>query len=220
MVEVWHLIENGRFDDACVAADKEAAGSTSLLPLRNKVLALLNLERYEEAAQTCREVIRRDGADTDSDFIYLGVACWLRSEYDEAVTAWQSATNTTYTDAAGGVEIPLMLLYASTKLENEELKTRSLKKLRSLCKKPSSVWPRPVADYMLGTLTEDDVRSRISAQPILRARQLCNAAFYFGLERLMWNDADGCRQFMQEACAQSTSSLLEHEYYLAKAETR
>ncbi len=218
MNNVWDLVKSGNYDEACVAADREAAKSPSALPLRNKVFALLNLGRYEDAMQLSRQIISRTNGESDSDFIFLGVACWLRAGYDEAVSVWQNATNTKYTDAAGGIEIPLLLLFAAAKLQNDELKTQSLEDLKTLCIRPRSSWPGPVASYVTGTLTEDDVRSRLSAQPILRAKQLCQAAFYFGVMRLLQNDPDGYRQFMHESRTQGTSSLMRPEYYLAQAE--
>jgi hypothetical protein len=220
MSNVWDLVKSGRYDDACVAADKESSETSSALPLRNKVFALLNLGRYVEATQVCRQIISRTSGESDSDFIFLGVSCWLLEEYDEAVSTWQSAANTKYTDAAGGVEIPLLLLFASAKLQNEELKTQSLKELQTLCKKSTTSWPGPVANYVLGKLTEDDVRSKMSAQPVLRAKQACQAAFYFGVMRSMQQDTNGYRKCMQESCEQGAVSLMKQEYYLARAEIR
>ena len=108
MVSAWDLIKEHRFEDARVAADAEYARSGSLLPLRNKVLALLCLREYDKAAALSTAIIDRD-SQTDSDYIFLGVSQWLRGQHDAAVASWHAALRTKYADAAGGVEAPLFL---------------------------------------------------------------------------------------------------------------
>jgi len=71
---VWALIEAGQYEQACHLADREAAASPSLLPLRNKVLALLNLRRFDEAEALSKLIIERRGGETESDFTMLGIA--------------------------------------------------------------------------------------------------------------------------------------------------
>lgn len=56
--DVWSLIQNGRFDEACEKADSEYNNSKSVLVLRNKVYALLHLKKYEECNALTEEIIR------------------------------------------------------------------------------------------------------------------------------------------------------------------
>ena len=79
-------------------------------------------------------------------------------------------------------------------------------------------WPGPLVGFVLGRLSEEDVRSRISAQPILRARQTCQAAFYFGVLRLLQRDNGAYVEYMRESCSQGAVCPLEPEFYLAAAE--
>src|SRR5579871_1590219 len=112
MESVWDLIESGEFAAACRLADEQSASSTSLLPKRNKVIALLNLGKLEQAAELSRAIIATNGGSTDSDFHRLGVALWLQGEFDGAIAAWQAGSDTDYTDAARGVKNCLLRLYA------------------------------------------------------------------------------------------------------------
>ncbi len=219
MSTVWDLVKEGKYEDACVAADREAAKSLSLGPLRNKVYALLHLERYEETAKLCLDLIERRKGETDSDFISLGICHWVLGRHDEAVAAWQAACKTKYTDAAGGVGPPLFLIYASSKLGDKKLRGKCITQLRRRFKSRAACnWPGPLAGFAIGKLTEEEVRAAVDSTPILRERQTCQAAFHIGVQRWIDGDEAGFFEHMQECQEQGAISPLEEEYYLARAE--
>src|SRR5580698_7696231 len=110
---VWDLIKLGRFEEACQAADPEFAKNGRIGPLRNKIFALLHLSEYDECICLSRKIISLDKHSADHDSIFLGVAYWLQSRHDFAVEAWRMGLDAQYTDAAGGVGIPLILRFAS-----------------------------------------------------------------------------------------------------------
>lgn len=78
------LIKAGEFQKACVRADTEFGASGNIFPLRNKVIALLQLDKVDEAIRLSEEIIGLNAGSTDSDFI--GV--WLGGSSDNL--SWQS----------------------------------------------------------------------------------------------------------------------------------
>jgi len=220
MEDVWDLIKAGRFVEACRAADQEAAEDPSdVLPLRNKVLALLKLGQHQAAAVLCEEIIRRDRGESDSDFIFLGVAFWLQGLFDLAVGAWERGLNTKFTDAAGGVEVPLLLRAAGIRTGDAGLTKEAMRLLARFSGDPRRVnWPAPLAGFVLGSLSEAQVRELFSSQPMMRAKHICQSAFHFGIAHLAVGDHRRFVSSMRECCSQGPITLLKQEYYLGMAE--
>jgi len=219
MANAWDLIKAGKFDQACAAADQEHDQAGSILPLRNKVLALLNLAEYEQAATLSNFVVQGNGGDTDRDYIFLGVAHWLQGQADEAINAWRQATRTDYTDAAGGVEAHLLLSYAGVRNVLPALRRESILALEVLSRAPvAKNWPGPIASHVSGRINEADLRESISLQPVLHAKQTCQAAFHAGVMNLLHHDDFAFQERMREAAAQGPFSLTKQEYYLALRE--
>jgi len=221
MSAVWQLLQDGRFEEACSTADREYSETQSLLALRNKVYALLRLDRNREAAILCDDIIGLDGGNSDSDYISLGVAQWRDGRRIEAVATWQLASDTKHTDAAGGVDVWLLCYFAAVKLADKTLMNRSESKLKSIGKRRSIAnWPGAVALFILGKLTEDELLATRSEQPLLRARQLCKAEFYIGVMRLISGDLAGYRVHMHRSLSYGAVCPLGPEYYLADVESR
>jgi hypothetical protein len=221
MSKVWELIKIGEYEKACRVTDEEFNKSSSILPLRNKVFALLRRQRYRDAALLCDKIIRLRNGDTDSDFIFLGTSCWLDGRQDEAIAAWQSSSDAKYTDAAGGVEICLLLLYASIKRSDNSLRQECESTLEASCRQPAiRNWPGPIARFVLRKLSEDALLSATSGQPTLKAKQLCQAEFYIGVMRLADGDLERCLTHMMRSTSLGEACLLKQEFYLADAEVR
>jgi hypothetical protein len=218
VMDVWECLQNGRFVDACDAADKEFADSSSILPLRNKVYALLSLSRFDETIELCNRIITLTHGSTDSDFIMLGVAKWILRQPQEAIETWSGAKNTKYTDAAGGIEIYLLLFFASIIRGDDAMRDRIAKKLRQLCRRGEiGNWPAPIAAFLLRDLTEDQLLELVARQGSLRAKQLCQALFYIGVLKLAAGDRLGFMDCMRNCCEHGSSVLTKQEYYLARA---
>jgi hypothetical protein len=214
---VWDMVKNGDYEGACRAADEEFARTASPLPLRNKVFALLCLRRYQEAVSLAQFVRDEQQGEVQTDFLFIGVGCWLQGRQAEAVRAWLGATSAKYTDAAGGVTEFLLTHYAAVRAGDEPLRKKMERRLQAKTKR-SGEWPSALAEFVVGKLTEKELLSRMSDNPILRTRQLCQAEFHIGVMRLARGDEGGFLESMGRSCSQGPSSLLELEHYLAFAE--
>ena len=212
MSKVWELVKLGKFNEAILAADTEIARSESVLPLRNKIIALLNLERYQDAVILCDRIIERESGESETDFINLGVSYWLQKIPNDAIAAWSRGKKAKYTDAAGGVKIPLLLFYAAIRMGDKKLQMESIKQLKSILGEASAVnWPGPIAEFMLDTTSAAIFLSKISQQPILRERQICQADFYIAVKHLEQGNNDGLKKFMQMACSHESVSLVQRQ---------
>jgi tetratricopeptide (TPR) repeat protein len=220
MSDVWELVKSGDYDRAVRAADEEFKQTSSVLALRNKVFALLQLRRYDDAANLCSDIIELRQGENDADFIFLGVSYWLRGRVDPAIASWRAASNTKYTDAAGGVGLWLLLFFAAIKLNDSSLRQESEARLSAFCKESEiDNWPGPIARYVLGHIGETELLSATSSQPILKSKQLCQSEFYIGV-LAMANNNRSHMIHMTKSISQGVVCFVKPEYYLAEAEIR
>jgi lipoprotein NlpI len=219
MPSVWDLIQLGKFDEACTLADSEFKQNGDVFPLRNKIFALLQLNKFDESIRLSEQIIESTDGNADRDFIFLGVAHWCKDQRDLAVQAWKSGLHTQYTDAAGGVEVALLLLFASAITQDEKLEKEALSLVKKASKSKRMInWPGPLADYMLGKISEEALRSRVDAQPILHEKQTCQADFYVAISRFLSSDKKAFQDRLTACAKVSPHCYTKPELYLAKAE--
>jgi tetratricopeptide (TPR) repeat protein len=219
MSSVWDLIKLGNFEEACALADAEFKENGNIFPLRNKISALLQLNKFDECIRLSEQIISSNDGSTDSDFIFLGVAHWSKGQRDLAVKAWKSGLHTQYADAAGGVEVPLLLLFAAAITQDKILEKEALSLLKKASKSKRMInWPGPLADYMLGKISEETLRSLVDAQPILFEKQTCQADFFVAISRFLSGDKKAFQDGLTACAKSSPYCYLEAELYLAKAE--
>jgi hypothetical protein len=216
---IGDLIKAGEFQRACVRADAEFEESGNIFPLRNKVIALLQLDKLDETILLSEKIIRLNAGSTDSDFIFLGVARWLKRQPVLAIEVWKTGLKSKYTDAAGGVEIPMLLLFASVRMLDKKLEKEATNLLKKACRtKRTMNWPGPLAQYLLDLISEAEMRSRIDAQPILYEKQSCQADFYAGLKRHTSGDEVGFQERLESCIGHGIVCSFKAETYLAKGE--
>jgi tetratricopeptide (TPR) repeat protein len=230
------LIKAGRYEEALVAADEESLRHHSHRRLGNKVLALLAMKRFAEAASLSKHLIELDRkAANDGDYLHLGIALWNQGYYDEAVSAWKESYVAAYTDAAGGVHVPLLLLYASIRLGRQDLRVEATERICHIMdsstpsdaighslQPPIMNWPGPLALFMCGRMAQTELRSfvtRVGLPDALRCRYNCQATFFIGVDRLARGDTAGFCLAMKEACSERGPAMIEAEFYLAQAES-
>lgn len=183
-MDIWSLIQQGKFEEACEKSDIEFEKTKNLYILRNKVYALFLLQDYDEVINTTKKIIENRGGETDSDFIFLGIAYWITGNKSLAIQTWRNAEKCKYTDAAGGIELQIILYFASVNLNDLALKKRVLKAIEKKIKSKASVnWPGPLGTFILGQVSKEELLSFISETPILKERQLCQAYFVIAILR-------------------------------------
>lgn len=220
-LNVWFLIQEGLFQEACKKADLEYEETKNILSLRNKVYALLHLEKYQEAILLSNKIIELRNGETDSDFVFCGIANWLLGNKSEAVQQWHNGESCKYTDAAGGVELQVILYFAAIRMKDETLQSGVVKTLKKLLKsKRSSNWPGGLGKYILGEITEEAMVANIPNIPILKERQLCQTNFVVAIKELEKGNTSEYKKKLQASIAYGPSSYLEQAFYLAKGELK
>jgi hypothetical protein len=218
-LSLWSLIEHSEFEKACEKADQEFISSGSILALRNKVYALCHLKKYFLAISLCKHLIKTTKGDTESDFKFLGIANWIVANTTEAIEAWQESQTCAYKDASGGIEIQLLLYFASVKTGQDSLKAASVKTIKKLFKSKSATnWPGPLGHYLLSEMSELELFASVATVPILKERQLCQAYFVNAIKKLEVGDEDGYYEKLRDCISYGPQSYLSQMYYLAKGE--
>src|SRR5262249_44232559 len=148
------------------------------------------------------------------------VCYWYLGQPMPAVEALRQSDLAPYTDAAGGVQPPALLLYAAERLQNEVLRKEALSSLHKFAQSSTTNWPAAIAAFLveeIGTAElEDSIESQAQAVN-LKIRWHCQADFYIALRALR----EGNRQIFIDRMTQSAESTrgeLEDEYYFAKWE--
>jgi tetratricopeptide (TPR) repeat protein len=217
--DVWTLVLQDRFQEACEQADAEYQQTGEVFPLRNKVSALLLLKQYPEALALSARVIKQDGGDVEIDFITMGIAHWAMGNQKQAIQAWRSAENCTYTDAAGGMQLQIILYFAGLRTEDENLSARSLQKIKKLAGEDAAVnWPGALGPYILNQIGAEEVQAAVSTVSVLKERELCQKSFVDGIKELEHNNKKGYTHALQACISYRPHSYLEPLHHLAMAE--
>ena len=219
-VDIWELILMGKFQMANDLAQMEFDNSHDVLPLRNKVYALLHLRKYEEVVQLTNKLIETTNGEVDSDFISCGIAHWALGKKEEAITCWRQSQKSKYTDAAGGIEVKVILYFASIKEDLKQLKNEMIKDIRKLIRPKVAVlnWPGPIGNYVLGEMSDNELLSRVATVPVLRERNLSQAYFAMAIKKLEEKNLDDYRAWLKKVIEFGPTVYLEHFFYIAKIE--
>lgn len=218
-MDIWTLIENGHFEQACEKADLEYEQTGNIFPLRNKVYALFHLGKYEECVELTEQLIKLRNGETSVDFLFCGIANWLLDRKRDAVLLWHRGEQSIYKDAAGGMDLEIVLYFSAIKISDNLLKAETIKKIKKLVKsKRAANWPGPLGNYLLGDIADDILLSYVSNIPVLKERHLCQAFFAMAIKCLEQADIEGYKRNLQNSISYGPSSYLEQMYYLAKGE--
>jgi tetratricopeptide (TPR) repeat protein len=243
MANAWELIRNKQYQAAIDECTRLYMETKSTSHLRNRGAAFQLLKDYKSALADYQRVIEIEEPQSQhsGDYIRLGICYWWLEKPSQTVAAWRQALTTPYTDAAGGVQAPVMLLYAAQRLKDAELIYESLVILTKMWRnherrrKSKQIrgegitqtdfayqglfgWPGAITPFILGKLKSAELRTWVSVaakdNDILRARFQCQADFYLSLDALRKGDIAGFKAAMVH-CAGSRYGELEDEYYLA-----
>jgi tetratricopeptide (TPR) repeat protein len=246
MTNPWRLIEEKQYP-AAIEEYSRLFSETRRVPfLHNRAIAYLLAGSVREALRDWREAIELTPThmQPSSHYLFAGVCHWHLGDPRQAVATWEQGLTANYTDAAGGVEVPAILLYAAERLYDAELRAQSLQRLRRLWhgfqkraqqRKQRSgksahddfvhpglaTWPGPVVPFLLGLITEGEFAGYVHSegQATLRVRRQCQVDFYSALVVLSRHDTVQFRKGIAK-CADNEYGMLEHEYFLARWEVQ
>ncbi|HEV3412203.1 MAG TPA: hypothetical protein VG101_06985 [Puia sp.] len=216
---VWDLIATNKFEEACLQADMDYKANENIFTLRNKVYALFHLKKYVEAAELISYIREMTKNQTDSDAIFLGIAYWFLNEKEKSVKIWKEGIGSKYTDAAGGVELQIILYFSSISLQDIKLKEQSAKAIQKIVKAKRAVnWPGPLGAYVIGRISEEELFSKVSTIDFLKERNLSQAHFVKAVRCLELGEIKPYESELRKSVDIGPRSYVEQMYYLAEAE--
>jgi hypothetical protein len=218
---VWELIKSDHFEEACIVADEQYLSTKNESILRNKVLALLHLQKYNDVIELCDIIIGIRNGEADVDFILSGIAFWGLDNESKAIEYWQNGEKSKYADIAGGIDVLLLQYFASIKLNDSKLLLSVKKKIKKLLKnKIATNFYGLLGNYVLDEITENELFSSVTMTNILRERQLCRMDFILGVKALETKNFDLYKRKLIDCVSYGVNSYLERSLYLARIELK
>ncbi len=218
-----HYISSGEWELARRAMTAEMAKyGPALAYFSNRGICSLALGETEAALKDFQRSGKAQPGVEEGNFVMLGVANWLAGGYRKAVEVWELALSSRWVDAAGGVEAPALLFFASKRRPGIFPVERSLALLRERwAPRLAKIWPGPIAGFLLGEMDLDTFLVRQTfANSILEEKRLCQAHFWVATSLL---GQVGSEQYADHLRAstkptQHNVAIFKPEYWLARAE--
>lgn len=219
--QAWHFLRVGRQQEAIDLYTACFEKSGKYIYLYNRGLAHFEAGHYEAALEDFRLVTANENPNfiADTYFIYQGICYWYLNQPSKVLPIWEKGLTAPYTDAAGGVVLPSLLLYGAERLHNPDYRKHALQLLRKHARRKLRGWPGPIVPFLLGKITITELYQNAQATPsdILRSRWQCQADFYAALRAWREGDGDTFKTSMKR-CAENPYGYHEVEYYLARWE--
>lgn len=157
----------------------------------------------------------------------VGVALWLLGERQAACEDWaqeiarRRAGEFYFLDAAGGVQVPSLLWWASAHPGLAKWRDAAAAELEDRWNakeyEPRG-WPRPIAGYLLGFLDESEFLTTAQSPTVrLQQRRQCVAHFYVGAKSLAAGDLQCYREGLAETLNYG-ENVIDSEFRLARGE--
>lgn len=215
----WDLVENGAYGEARELYTALYANQGGRFYLHNRGICALLQGDYAAALADFTQATVESGTryHNDSDSISQGICFWYLGQPTRTVECLKHSLAAAYTDAAGGVEAPALLLYVAERLDNSTLRQEALRLLRRHARRKLTVWPGPIVPFLLGKIDVLRFEQEARTVPALQARWQCQADFFIGLRALQAGDNQLFAEYMTR-CVVHPEGLLEHEYYFARWE--
>lgn len=112
MTKIWSDLRRGHLDEAIRSAREEYEASGGVREFRHLACSQIYASRLQSACATVAEFRSRHRYSTDIDAKISGTALWLLGNYEGAVREWIGGLHVDYADTAGGVTVPLHLMFA------------------------------------------------------------------------------------------------------------
>jgi lipoprotein NlpI len=183
----------------------------------------LEMGDYSAAIEDFEQMIAITPPKFMGDLYYLfpGICYWYLGQPAETVELWRKSLTTPYTDAAGGVIPPALLLYAAERLDDGELRQEAMRLLRKHARRKLTEWPGAIVPFLLGKIDETELEKRLEVAEVepLRSRWQCQADFFIALRALREGDEMKFQAYMRR-CAENVHGYSEPEHYLARWEVK
>jgi hypothetical protein len=124
-------------------------------------VAYLWLRQYDAAFEHFSEFNKHHRHHIVVTYGMAGTAKWCLGDAGAAVEQWREGLKCQYTDWAGGVDLPLLLCFASIVrpmiIERREARQILQKRLASPF---ATRWPAPLGRYMMDEIDEEELRKK------------------------------------------------------------
>ncbi len=218
---VWQATWQGDYHNALRIYDSE------LVPLNepkvigdmtNLGILYVLMSRFDKALEVFREA-RSLPSPPAIPVPFIGAILWMQGKHEDACADWayeikrRRSGEMTHSDEAGGVEVPVLLWWASAHTGLEEwrkLAEQELKRRWRAKRCQTSRWPGPLVPYLLGQTTDnapsdDMLLNHVSAYsadyPRINFRYQCLAHFYLGTAYLAKGDTAEYQAHLKEVLA-------------------
>ena len=156
---------------------------------------------------------------------HVAAVLWLRGEAAEAADIWrytvrQLAKNRfTHSDFAGGMQCSCLSWFAATSLSNVDVRDEAEHFMdKKLLSRRGESWPGPVAAYLLGRMSAQELCHAAASADGIKERQLCQAEFYIGVHQCAHGRLSEALTSFTSAADRLWPASIEMEYYLARHE--
>jgi tetratricopeptide (TPR) repeat protein len=216
----WELLQAEK-EKTALKLLKEAAKMDPTLPtLSGAGTAFLWAGAYHDAKALFDEMVN-SSPEVEAGYEWSGVASWLLADPTEAVRVWKNGLSARYRDAAGGVDIPLLLYFASVRRPDvanvAEIKHLLAERLKSSWARN---WPAPLGKFVLGKITEAKLRQEAldPDDDFAQREQTARVSFYVGVVALERGDKNAYEEGLR-TCKDVPDNEDVCEFHLARWET-
>lgn len=215
----FELLTAGRYEEALSAFQTQYAQRRSDGVLNNVGFSQLALRRFDEARDTFDQVLSRH-RDWGSQFGHCGVVRWIQGDRLAAVKLWEEGLEATYQDAAGGLQLPLLLYFAGVRAPDVTSASgaRDVLAARANDIRAAGQWPTPIAQFLVGSKTLEALRTTSAASDAgSEVRRSALVEFYAAVRALESRDQEAWKRGVG-ACAANRGAEQVNEWHLARAE--
>jgi hypothetical protein len=220
--ELRSLIE-GHFEEVLPTLEKKYAEHAR--PWLGTVLMLgqgyLHAGQLDDAKRILDEYNELpEGKKMESAYAWAGVPQWLLKNPIDACDKWKIGLECQYRDMSGGMHSPLLLYFASTTHPEAFDREKAKMLIRERAASPKSIyWPGPIGKFLLGEITEEQLREEASKMPYepKKEKQFGMVHFYSGVLALGKGNKAKYLERMKR-CADIRESKMSPEGFLAQHE--
>jgi tetratricopeptide (TPR) repeat protein len=216
----WALLQDQKFDEALPLLEQAFQLHRTPAMLNNVAMAKLGMEDYVGAQEAFTYSLENNPNKNEFGYIHIGVCEWCQGNPHIAVETWKSGIGCQYSDAAGGMSIPLLLIFAGTVLHDNSLPLLAEQEILTRMRRFGQNWPAPLARFLIGKITFSELMEIIGTDTLaLQDHWYPLAKFYQSVAFL----CDGDKKCYIAGLETFTSTLRHRvcpEWFLARYELR